>query len=226
MRSVRVIIGATFALAVWACGSSDGGSGTTTGPGATAFTVELDSGIVDSATVFVGQTIPFRVKVVHSGAPAASMSVSFTVQTGHGLLSSASAVTDSLGIASVQWTMGDTVGLNTAAATSGDGSATLRAVAIGQGASALARASADTSTVVATSTVSLSVRAIDGFGNPVPNVTVTWSAPAGALSVTSTTTGASGNAQTNFTTPAAPGTYTVTATLPGQASITFTVIAL
>lgn len=226
MRPVRVLIGATFALAIWACGSSDGGSGSTTGPGATAFTVELDTGIVDSATVFVGQTIPFRVKVVHDGAPAGSMSVTFAVQTGHGLLSSTSAVTDSLGIASVLWTMGDTVGLNTAAATSGDGSATLRAVAIGQGASALERASADTSTVQNTSTVSLSVRAIDGFGNPVPNVTVTWAASGGSLSVASTTTGASGTAQTNFTTPAAPGKFTVTATLPGQASITFTIIAL
>lgn len=226
MPSVRVLIGATFALAVWGCGS-DNGSGSTTGPGgSTAFTVELDTGIVDSATVFVGQTIPFRVKVVHDGAPAASMSVAFTVQTGHGLLSSASAVTDSLGIASVLWTMGDTVGVNTAAATSGDGSASLRAVAIGQGASALQRASADTSSVVNTSTVSLSVRAIDGFGNPVPNVTVTWAAVAGSLSVTSTTTGSSGTAQTNFTTPAVPGTYMVTATLPGQASITFTIIAL
>lgn len=225
MQFRRIFVGAVIALAAWSC-NDHSSTGPGSNPGGQVFTVVLDTGIVDSTTVIVGTAIPFRVRVTQSGSPAIAAIVTWTVVAGHGSVSSASTTTDSSGVASVQWTVGDTVGFNSASAAAGDGSATLRAVGIGGAASAINRVTTDTSSVVATGSVALTVRVVDFFGNPTGGATVTWTSTAGSLSTTSTTTTASGNATTTFTTPVAPGTYMVTATLPGQASITFTIVAL
>jgi hypothetical protein len=55
---------------------------------------------------------------------------------------------------------------------------------------------------------------------------VKWSATGGALTVTSTTTGSSGNGQVVFSTESAPKSYTVTATVDGIGSVTFKVVGL
>ncbi len=225
MQFRRIFIGAVIALAAWSC-NDHSPTGPGTNPGGQVFTVVLDTGIVDSSTFVVGTAIPFRVRVTQSGSPAVAAIVTWTVLTGHGSVASATSTTDSSGVASVQWTIGDTVGFNSASAAAGDGSATLRAVGVGGAASAINRVTQDTSSVVATGSVAITVRVVDFFGNPTGGATVTWTSTAGSINAPSTTTSASGNATTTFTTPAAPGTYMVTAVLPGQASITFTIVAL
>jgi hypothetical protein len=71
--------------------------------------------------------------------------------------------------------------------------------------------------------VTIDARVVDAFGNAVQGATVTWTTSSGSLSPTTTTTNATGDAATALTT-SAPGTYFVTATLPGRASVTFQVV--
>jgi hypothetical protein len=85
---------------------------------------------------------------------------------------------------------------------------------------------ADSSAVVAGASLPLFVRAVDALGNGTSGVDITWSASAGQLTLTTTAAGSKGGASTVYTPPSTPGTYTVTATLPGKAAVTFTIVAL
>jgi len=90
--------------------------------------------------------------------------------------------------------------------------------------STLARVSPDSQVVPAGAAITLTARPVDRFGNPVSGATVMWSTSGGVLSAATTTSGNQGDATTNFITDAAPGTYLVTATVNGKASVTFTVV--
>jgi hypothetical protein len=82
---------------------------------------------------------------------------------------------------------------------------------------------------VSGSSTLLTARATDRGGNPVPGVTITWTATGGALTLTQTTTGASGNADVVFTAGSIGGpaaSYTVTATAQGIGSVSFKVTGL
>jgi adhesin/invasin len=218
--SIPVLVASLFA--VWSCGGGDSTSpGGTNGGTPPVFSVVLDSGIVDSVAAPAGTAIPVRVRVAQSGTASAGATVTWTVQAGHGTVSSPTSLTDINGIASVSWTLGDSIGLNTLAAVSGDGSISMHAVGTAGIANGVTRVSPDSVSVVAGGTVSIIARAIDVRGNPVSGATLTFAASAGSLSVTTTTTSSSGNGETAFTTPTTPGAYTVTATLPGQASVIF-----
>lgn len=224
ITSVAILVAS---LAAWSCGSNSTGPGGSTGnTPPPVFSVLLDSGIVDSVAAPAGEPIPVRVRVAQSGTPTAGATVTWTVQAGHGVTSSPTSLTDINGIASVLWTLGDSIGLNTLAAVSGDGSISMHAVGTAGPAAGVARVSADSVSVVAGGTVSIVARAVDVKGNPVSGVTLTFQASAGSLSIATTTTGTSGNGETAFITPATPGAYTVTATLPGQASVIFHITAL
>jgi hypothetical protein len=59
----------------------------------------------------------------------------------------------------------------------------------------------------------LVVQALDANSNPVSGVTVNWSASAGSLAASTSTTGADGKAQVNWTAPATPQPNTITATV-------------
>jgi adhesin/invasin len=223
--SIAILVASLFT--VWSCGSSDStGPGGTNGGKPPVFSLVLDTGIVDSVAAPVGAAIPVRVRVTQSGTPAAGATVTWTVQAGRGTVSSPTSLTNVNGVAAVSWTLGDTIGLNTLAAVSGDGSISMRAVGTAGVASGVARVSPDSVSVVGGGTVSITARAIDARGNPVPGATLTFAAAAGSLSVTTTTTSSSGNGETAFTTPTAPGAYTVTATLPDQASVVFHITVL
>jgi hypothetical protein len=224
VTSVAILVAS---LAAWGCGSDStgpaGSNGKTPPP---VFSVVLDSGIVDSVSAPAGEPIPVRVRVAQSGTPTAGATVTWTVQAGHGATSSPTSLTDINGVASVLWTLGDSIGLNTLAAVSGDGSISMHAVGTAGPAAGVVRVSLDSVSVVAGGTVSIVARAIDVKGNPVAGATLTFQASAGSLSITTTTTSASGNGETAFITPTTPGAYTVTATLPGQASVIFHITAL
>jgi len=188
--------------------------------------VALDSGVVDSITAPAGSIVPVRVHVATGGIPVSAMTVAWTIGSGHGALSAASTSTDTLGVTSVLWTLGDTVGLNSITAVAGDGSVTWRVAGIAGAASSLVKVSADSDAVVAGGTLPLTARVLDRHGNPVAGATVEWSSSGGDLSVKSAPTGATGDAETNFTAPATAGAYTITASLPGRASVTFEIVAM
>jgi len=55
------------------------------------------------------------------------------------------------------------------------------------------------------------VQVQDAAGNPIPGVSVVFSAPAGTLSATTVTSDVNGNATVNYTTGSSPGTFTINA---------------
>jgi hypothetical protein len=218
------------ALAVGACshdsktttepGGGDGGTGTI------LYNVSFDSGLVDSASMPVGSAVALHVHVTRSGAAAASTPVIWSITSGGGHVSADTTITDALGAASVTWTLSDTAGLNAITVKAGDNSASTRMVGIAGAAGTLSKRSIDSVTVAAGASLPLTVKVGDDFGNGVAGATVTWAASGGPLSATSSTSGTSGNADVVFTTSASdaqPATYQVTATLPGKASVTFTI---
>jgi hypothetical protein len=221
-----LLILAAASVALAACGS-DNGSTTGTGPGGTTssavFTVSFDSGSVDSATAPAGSVVKVRIHVKRAGVGVPSMVVTWGASSG-GAVAPTTTVTDSLGATSAFWTLGDTIGVNSVSAVSGDGSATLHALATAGAPSDLRKVSLDTMSVVAGGAVPLTARITDRFGNPVNGATLLWSTNTGRLSAASTTSGTSGNSSVTLTTVTA-GTYFVTAALPNSASVTFKVTA-
>jgi adhesin/invasin len=230
MRHLVLFAAAAAAVTAAAC-SGDGSSSSPSSPNnptptPTLYDVALDSGSVDSISVPAGSIVPVRVHVKTGGIPISAISVAWTVGSGHGALSAASTTTDTLGVASVLWTLGDTIGLNSITAVVGDGSVTWRIVGIAGAASSLVKVSADSDAVVTGGTLPLTARVLDRHGNPVAGAMVEWTSSGGGLSVTSAPSGDTGDAETNFTAPAATGSYKVTASLPGLASVTFEIVAM
>lgn len=64
----------------------------------------------------------------------------------------------------------------------------------------------------------------DGGAHPVSGVAVSWAATGGALTATTTTSGASGNAEVVFSSDATPRSYSVTATASGFPALVFTIV--
>jgi adhesin/invasin len=222
---MRLYVLLAAAVAVAACGKDSSTPTTPTTPtGTNGFSLVLDTGMVDSAKVAIGTVVPVRVKLTQNGSPAIGIQMNWTIGAGHGAVSAAATPTNSAGVATVNWTIGDTSGVNSLTAASSGASVTFTAIALPGSASQMLRVSADSSSVVAGASLPLTAKVVDRIGNGVPGATVTWTTTGGSLSATSTTSGANGNVTSNFTT-AGVGTYTVTVTLPGKASVSFKVVA-
>ncbi len=222
---IRILCAAIGALAIAACGkdsttesSSPSGGGTTP----IVYTLALDSGIVDSVPATVGTAVPVRVKLTKAGVAVPNSIVTWTVAAGNGTVSSATSTTGSNGVAAVTWTLADTSRINTMSITSQDASLTYHATGVAGPATTLAKVGPDSSTVVAGASLILTARVTDAKGNPSVGSSVNWTTSGGTLTTSTTTTGSGGNAQTVLT-ATARGRYTITATLPGKASVTFVV---
>jgi protocatechuate 3,4-dioxygenase beta subunit len=147
--------------------------------------------------------------------------VKFTVATGHGLLSVDSTATDTLGVATVLWTLGDTAAkVNTLAIVSGDGVDSLHVVTVAGPPSYLVPVSATSTDAAVGTPVSVQVRATDRPGNPAVGATVFWVATGGTLSSASSVADASGVARVTFTSNQA-GSFTISAVIPETASRDF-----
>jgi phage tail sheath gpL-like len=120
--------------------------------------------------------------------------------------------------------MGDTARAYTLTAAITGASVTLQATATAGDPVTLSKVSADTIAVAAGASTLVTVRAVDKLGNPVSGVVVSWASTGGALTITATTTGASGNAEVAFSSDATPRSYTVTATAAGLGTATFIVV--
>jgi hypothetical protein len=194
----------------------------------TATTIQASSA-TNGQTGVVGTALAQPVAVVvadQNGAPLANATVNWAVTAGGGSVASATSVTDANGNATVVWTLGTTVGTDSLMASiAGGADAIITATAKAAAASAVHVTSADTLTVTAgTTTAPLVVKVVDQFGNPISGATVTWAVTGGGtLSVTTSTTDATGSTQVTLTTAAAPGGYTVTATSGTLTPVTFTI---
>src|SRR5678815_1271751 len=173
--SVFALIALSFPLS--SClghSTTDASQPTDTGPYAAVSTELKDSSSAPAASVLL-----VRAHVTHDGTALAGAPIKFTVAAGHGLLSADSTATDTLGVATVLWTLGDTATeVNTLAMVSGDGIDSLRVIAVAAG-----------------TPLSIQVRATDRPGNPVAAATVFWVASGGSLSSASSVTDANGVAR-------------------------------
>jgi hypothetical protein len=185
--------------------------------------ISIDSTFTNRTTV-VATAIPAIVHVTLAGQPSAGVTVSWIVPAGGGSVSPASSTTDASGVATATWTMGDTARAYTLTAAITGASVTLQATATAGDPVTLSKVSADTIAVAAGASTLVTVRAVDKLGNPVSGVVVSWASTGGALTITATTTGASGNAEVAFSSDAAPRSYTITATAAGLGTATFIVV--
>ena len=179
----------------------------------------------------VNQPLPNPI-VVHvtdaNGISSSNSLVAWTIISGGGSVSSATSLTDANGNASVIWTMGPTVGVDSLRATIGSGASVIITATAQAGviSSTIQKTSGDAQSIAAGSTSApMVVTILDLAGNPVANATVTWAASGGVLSATTTTTDASGHTQATLATGAGAAVYTVTVASPGAAAVTFTITA-
>jgi adhesin/invasin len=216
--------------AVASCGADSSTSPTNSSPGNGSTSTNGVNIAVDSAFAIrpavVGSSLLAKVRITLNGVPVVGEAVTWTPASRSGTVSTATTPSDSAGYATTTWVVGDTAGTQTLTASIIGASANLVAQASAGAATTLTKVTADSSAVVAGGSLLLTVRTADKFGNVVAGVPVTWSSSAGAVSVGTTTTGATGQAEVAFTTPTTPGLWTVTASVAGFGTATFKVLGM
>lgn len=186
--SARLLAPLALAFAAAAC---DGDTEPSTPAAITAVTANPAAGRV-------GDAVPVTVRVTTSNnRPLANQQVTFAVATGGGTVAPPTATTNESGEATVQWTLGTTVGAQALTATVGSVTPVtiLANVQAGRPASVQVAAGAGQSAAVGTALpVRPTLRVLDAGGNPVPNVTVLFNVIQGGGTVAAdrVTTDASG----------------------------------
>jgi adhesin/invasin len=181
MQHQRFRVHAALAVAavVIACNSD-----TTVAPSVvTALTATVAS---SAQTGTVGTTIATPLTVVvtdQNGATMQGVTVTFTVSAGGGTLSATAVTSDSAGEASTSLTLGTVAGGNLVTASAGNGAeASFSAIGVADAPATLAKIVGDSMTVVTGSAAqSLTVRAIDKYGNAVAGATTTWTTSSGGV---------------------------------------------
>jgi hypothetical protein len=231
---MRISLLASLALvAVTACSSDSGGSnGGTTTPGGTnnpAYNIAPDTALAIQSAV-VGSTLQVAVKVTLNNQPAPNITVTWAAAPGNGVPTQATSVTNAAGSAANTWRISDTTRLNVlTVAIAGIASATFQATGLAGPAVNIVRVTKDSSATVSGASTLLTVRATDKGGNPVPGVTIAWTATGGNLTLSQSKTGSGGNADVVFTAGSIGGpaaVYTITAAASGIGSVSFKVAGL
>ncbi|HXT17558.1 MAG TPA: Ig-like domain-containing protein [Gemmatimonadaceae bacterium] len=159
----------------------------------------IASAVGDTLRADVATSVAIAATVLDAGGnPVQGSSVMFAITSGGGSLATTTAQTDNLGQASIMWTLGTRAGPQTATATA-DGLSPVVFTAIAEPGAALTldiagggNQSAIAGTAVPTDP---SVRALDTYGNPVPNAMVLFQARNGGSANGRT----DGNAASAFT---------------------------
>lgn len=203
----------------------------TTGP-AVATTIEANSATTVSQVA--GTAVSPAPSVIirdQSGNPFAGEQVTFSVLSGGGTITGASAVTSASGVAAVgEWTLGTTAGPNVLSASSGSLSVSFNATGIAGPTASLTVSAGDNQIAVAGSVAPITPAVLvkDANGNGKAGVTVTFAVGAGGGSVTgaTATSNAAGIAAVgSWKLGAVPATNTLVATASGVPSVTFSAIA-
>lgn len=183
----------------------------------------------DGQTAAPGATLPSPLVVAVTdadGNPVSGAAVTWVVTAGGGSVAPTTSTTDAQGQAATSWKLGRAVGANTVeAVVSGVGSATFSATAVA-GAPARIRiiSGNDQSGQVGTQLAAALVVVVeDDHGNPVSGATVTWQVTDGGghIAPTTSTTGGDGQASTEWTLGAAPGTQKVRASAGNAGHVDF-----
>jgi adhesin/invasin len=208
--------------ALWSCGEDK------TGPPPTATGVQASAG--DAQTTAAGTAVATAPAALVTGAngPISGVMVAFAVAAGGGMVTGASATSNSNGIATAgTWVLGTSVGPNTLTATvAGLPQVTFTAQAIAGAPAAvlLSAGNNQSATVGMPVAVNPAVRVDDQFGNIVENVSVTFAVTGGGGSVTAAaaTTSTSGVATAGgWTLGTTAGPNELTATVTGVPAFVF-----
>lgn len=219
MRSpLRISVG--LALLIAACGGTEPSGGGGGGGATVAIAKGSPSGDGQTAAVASALPNPLRVLVTENGSPVAGRSVTWTASAGSSVTSPAT--TDASGIATTQWTLGQTAqGYTASASLSGASGSPVNftATATPGPAANLSKVSGDAQTGVVNTMLTdpLVSRVTDQFNNPVSGTGVTWQVTGGTATVNpaSSTTGATGQAQTIVTLGGTAGAITIQAVSTG-----------
>ena len=181
-----------------------------------------------SQTGTVGTTLPapIVVKVADSyGNAVPGVAVTFSPGTFGGSFSNNPVTTDSLGRASVSYTLPTKAGYITLTASNGSLSRGIAEHAVAAGASAMFIVSGNNQTAKPNTMLpkSLTVSVKDQYGNAVAGVTVTFAdnGAGGTFSSPSAITNAPGKASVQYTTPPQSGPVTINASVTGLSSVVF-----
>jgi adhesin/invasin len=189
--------------------------------------VQLLSG--DGQSGAPGATLPDPVVVSVTdadGNPVSGAAVTWVVTAGGGSVDPTTSTTDTAGHAGTSWTLGSAVGTNTVqAVVSGVGSATFTATAVAGAPSQIRIVSGNgqSGQVGIQLGADLVVAVEDAAGNAVAGATVTWQVTDGGGSVApaTSTTGANGQATTEWTLGSAAGTQRVRASAGAAGHVDF-----
>ncbi|MEO7085812.1 MAG: Ig-like domain-containing protein [Gemmatimonadaceae bacterium] len=223
-RLVGFSAAAILTAGLAACGAdATSPSSTESNTASNGTTITVDS-VVNNQTAVAGSTIQVFVRVkTASGAAISGDTVTWNVATGGGSVPSKTGVTDANGIATTAWTLGTAAGANSLGATITGAAVPISATGTVGTLTLVTKVSPDSQTVTATGSVLLTVKTTDANGNPIANVNVAWTTTGGTISPTTAVSGTAGNSSVNFTTLAIVSRYTVTATAPGLAPVSFIV---
>ena len=222
MQSVfrRIVVAGIIASAI-ACGSDD-----STSPN-TPKEVDRVSNDSVSTTVGVAMAQPLVVAVVGGdGSDLMNTSVAWSIVDGGGSLSDATVVTDATGRAQTTYTPGTTPGFAHVMATAGSVSSTFTLSLVAGAATTLQKFGSDSPAAVVGSTLTLSVKLVDQFGNGIANATINWSADGGSIAAATSTTDSTGVANVTYTVGETAGTYSLTATFGELAPLTFSITGI
>lgn len=187
------------------------------------------SGDGQSGTAGSALAAPFVVRVQDAGGnPVSGVAVNFTVTSGGGSITPATATTNASGQASATATLGATAGANSFTVTSVGLSGSpmvFTATGTAGAAATLIRVSGDgqTATVGTALSAPFVVRVEDANGNPVSGRAITFAVASGGGSISplNATTNASGQASATGTLGTTAGGNTYTASSAGLTSVTF-----
>lgn len=216
-RAYLLLPGIVLAALAAACG----GGGGPTAPSPVIQKTSTASGDAQTGGVTTALANPLRVVVTLNGTPQVGTSVTWASSV-VGSTITPGGNTDANGIATANWTLGQTAGTETATATLSGATGspvTFTATATPGPATQLVLVSGNNQTGITNAALAnpIVVKAADQFGNGVSSVTVAWQVTSGVASVTppSGPTDAAGNAQRTVTIGPTSGAVTVTATSTG-----------
>ncbi|HEY0154891.1 MAG TPA: Ig-like domain-containing protein [Longimicrobium sp.] len=224
----RLPLAAGLLVAALSCGDSPTGSGTPGPSGGPTGTREgeklvLASGGTQLGVIGTRLSSPVVVRVLDArDQPVPDAAIDFVVTTGGGSVSPGQVRTDREGRAQALWTLGAAPGEQKLSVTGAGGSVVVAATAASSAtATVLQKLSGDGFTAPPRSDLPLSVRAVDGSGNPVAGLAVSWAVEGGgSFSSASALTGADGSATARWTLGDAAA-QRATVTVPGAPAAVF-----
>ena len=213
-----------LAITMIALGCGEDSTGPKIGNPSVVFIVSGDN---ESATVGTELPAPVVVRVTDDdGHAIPGQLVNFHVVSGNGSVFAGSSITNEQGEARERWTLGtvaaqeQTLEARAVDATSGQALvfATFHATALPDaGILSVVSGDAQSFDAGAVAAESLTVRVLDKYNNPVPNVAIQWqpASNAGSVNPASSPTRSDGIAKTQWTTGYVTGSQTVTASASG-----------